>query len=815
MRKTPKYMPPKNDHKANRKPTSLRLLVIALTLGCAAFVPVRAATSEAPWHASWIGLPEVGGSNTWLCFRKQVTLDAAPRSAPVRIACDSKYWLWINGTLVVFEGQLKRGPTPRDGYYDAVDLAPYLRRGDNTIAVLLWYWGKSGFSHNSSGRAGLVFDAALDGKPLLSDTSWKVMRHPAFGNTDAPHPNFRLAEPNIRFDAREDIGSWMSQAFDDRAWPSAVELGKPPTAPWGELVRRPIPQWKNSGLRDYQNASALPKESDGGTVVAQLPYNAHVTPYLKVEAPAGLSIDIRTDDYIVSPDAPSIRAVYVTREGVQEYESLGWMNGHQVRYTIPKGVKILALKYRETGYNADFAGRFECDDPALNRLWEKSRRTLYVTMRDNYMDCPDRERAQWWGDAVNEVGESFYVFDFAHGPLLAKKAMLELAHWQRADGSLYAPVPAGIPSDDLPKADRQIQDGTWNRELPMQMLASVGWYGFWNYYLYTGDRQTIAEVYPAVRSYLALWKLGADGLAVHRSGQWDWPDWGKNADVAVLDNAWLYLAFKAAVEMARLTGHDADVPGYQEKMDALAAAFNTTFWKGDHYHSPSHTGDTDDRANAMAVVAGLAKPDQYPAIRKVLANKEYASPYMEKYVLEALFLMGSPEQGLVRMKSRYATMLGEDISTLWENFGGGEDRADRGTYNHAWSGGPLTILSQYATGLAPTTPGWKTFAVRPQLGSLNTITSSVSTPSGDIRIALQRAVKQFRIDLDSPSGTLATVHLPKPANGDWQRIRVNDDVVWTAKKAPSPASASVRHLAVEPQFHRLEIPGGHWVILAD
>ncbi len=29
-------------------------------------------------------------------------------------------------------------------------------------------------------------------------------------------------------------------------------------------------------------------------------------------------------------------------------------------------------------------------------------------MRDTYMDCPDRERAQWWGDEVNEVRRGVY-----------------------------------------------------------------------------------------------------------------------------------------------------------------------------------------------------------------------------------------------------------------------------------------------------------------------------------------------------------------------------------------------------------------------
>ncbi len=55
----------------------------------------------------------------------------------------------------------------------------------------------------------------------------------------------------------------------------------------------------------------------------------------------------------------------------------------------------------------------------------KARRTLYVTMRDTYMDCPERERAQWWGDVVNELGESFYALD-PKSRFRAQKGILEL-----------------------------------------------------------------------------------------------------------------------------------------------------------------------------------------------------------------------------------------------------------------------------------------------------------------------------------------------------------------------------------------------------
>jgi len=92
-------------------------------------------------------------SNQWICYRKTIHLAKAPTQAMARIAVDSKYWLWINGELVVFEGQLKRGPTPKDTYFDRVDLTKHLRKGDNTIAVLVWYFGKDGFSHKRSGKA--------------------------------------------------------------------------------------------------------------------------------------------------------------------------------------------------------------------------------------------------------------------------------------------------------------------------------------------------------------------------------------------------------------------------------------------------------------------------------------------------------------------------------------------------------------------------------------------------------------------------------------------------------------------------------------
>ena len=47
---------------------------------------------------------EPAAPGTWWCFRNTVTLDEQPRSLELRLAADTKYWLWVNDELQVSEG---------------------------------------------------------------------------------------------------------------------------------------------------------------------------------------------------------------------------------------------------------------------------------------------------------------------------------------------------------------------------------------------------------------------------------------------------------------------------------------------------------------------------------------------------------------------------------------------------------------------------------------------------------------------------------------------------------------------------------------
>jgi len=718
------------------------------------------APSYSQWTANWIWQTADGPVNTWMCFRKTVTLASAPATAYTRIAADSKYWLWINGQLVVFEGQLKRNANHNDTYYDSLNLAPYLKAGANTIAAQVWYWGKEGFDHHSSGKGGFLFDGDFGGTAVRSDATWKLKAHPAYENsTTGGQPNFRLSEYNVRFNAQNDaINGWQQPGYDDAGWDAATEKGIPPGAPWNNLIKRPYPQFKNSGLLNYTNSASLPATAPGGVIDARLPYDAHVSIYMRIStATAGQLINIQTDMYdsmYLFGDGPSLRSEYITKVGVQEFETLMWISGDEVKYTIPAGVTIQALQYREIGYPAEMTGQFSSSDAFYTKLWQKATRTLYVSMHDDFMDCPDRERGMWWGDVTNQLGEVFYSLD-ANAHALIRKDMSVLTGWQRSDNTLLSP-PTTL----------------WTEELPHQMLAAVGWYGFWNYFWNTNDSASIRAAYPAIKKYLGVWSMGSNGLVTHRDGGWNWGDWGDNIDINVLDNCWYYLALKAAIPMAAMSGSAGDTADYRSRMNSIASKFASSYWKsaGQYFMSSSVT-TPDDRANAMAVISGLAQPEHYAGIRTVLTQRTFASPYMEKYVLEALCKMNSDSLALARMKTRYTKMVNANYTTLWEVWNG----LSEGTINHGWNA-PNTVLSQYIAGVSPTAPGWSSYSVVPQMAQLTAVSAVVPSVKGNITVNDSLSSSQFSMNLVSPPGTKALVGIPKKRA--WKSISANGLTVW-------------------------------------
>ena len=701
------------------------------------------------WSAKWIwDKDNLTEENVWMCFYKKVCLDKIPEELIADISADSKYWLYINGETVVFEGSAKRGPDGSGGYYDSTDIAPYLREGENSICALVWFWdNETSYSYSSSGQGGFLFEAVNEDVAIISDKSWKVKRNSAYIDSALYPPNYRLAEYSVYYDARKEFGDWISTDYDVSPWDNATEYAVGGEGAYGKLYPRGIPFLKDYGLKDYENSADYEdytvSKLSGEKITVDVPYNAQLTPYLKVIAPAGKKIRITTENTLIG----AVSTTYVTKEGEQEFEALGWFNGEHITYDIPNGVTVVSLKYRETGYDSSFCGNFECDDEFLNSLWQKSLRTLYVTMRDNFMDCPDRERAQWWGDATIEMIMTMYSMDSNSYLLYQKGTQAMLSH---ADETNVLQTVVPISGDYF--------------ELPVQQLAGI--VGFLTYYEYTGDKEFIESVYDASLDYLKLWEIGEDNLVIHRGGSWDWADWGSKADMTAIENAWVYYALSAVEEMAELLEKDGDIPFIIERKTAIAKGYQS-LWTENGFKSKD-VRKPDDRANALAVLAGLAEEEQYGVITAVLTTTKNSSPYMEYYVLEALCEMGEYEAAKERIKERYEGMMSEDYSTLWEFWD-----SWRGTKNHAWSGGPLIIMSRHFAGIEPVEAGYEKVKIEPQYALSDSMSCTVPSVKGLITLDYQKASEDYVVSLSLPQDMKTVLYVP-----DGAVVTVNSEVYY-------------------------------------
>ena len=758
------------------------------------------------WQANWIWTSVAGPNNTWLSLRKKVTLSAKPSRALTRIAAENKYWLYINNQLVIKDGGLDARPDLLNTYYDEVDIAPYLVAGENTIAVLVWHkGGNNSYSQRVTGYGGLLFESSLEGSSpssLVSDASWKAKVHPSFGPSTQliiDNNGYKWLAWPVYYNAQTEPGAWTSAAYDDSAWPNAVQKGVAGVAPWNQLQHRTIPMWKESDLNNYTNAGSFPATiSSNRIVTAKVGTNIQVRPYLKLNAPAGVKVRVEVNRYYWQE--------YTTKAGEQEFECFAWQNssGDTVSYqfsNVTGTVQVLALKYRETSYNTTKPGTFSSNDQALNTLWGKSKATSQVCMRDIFYDCPNRERGQWWGDVSQQILYSAYIYDTSSN-LLARKGYRELLRSQKSDGSLYTTAP-----------------GT-EFHLPDQNLAAVAL--LWKYYTYTGDRALLQELYPAIKKFASYCagSSNSDGMLVWQNGPWNWIDWGDNKDASTIGAAntvynGIYVVFlESAANIANLLGYAADKSYYEQLLNKVRSNFNNYFWNSSAnayvYHRTAEGTQSqiiDDRSNAWALLAGVASDAQKAGILNVLKTKYNASPYQEMYIEQALVQL-DPKAGIKRMKDRYTGMIDSWSSTLWEEF------PATNSNNHAWSAGPLYVLSAFVLGVRPSLPGYEEFSFLPQPGDLTNVSGVIPTVKGNISATFFSNSSGVLQTIISPSGTTGIAGIPKSAiTCGLKEIKVNGTVIWR-NGATVTVVPGVTFSAEDAQYVRFRVSSGTWIFEA-
>ena len=620
--------------------------------------------------SEWIWCDSTFTKNERCNFFVDFNVENVPEKAILNIAAETKYRLFLNGRTVVFDGGLFRESRPGCGYYDTVDLSPYLKKGENGLVIQVWYYGNGGRNNSFCEKAGLIF--ACKELSLYSGNEVLSYSDDAYYLPESEPTSHLYGGDHTAYDAR--VRKFALPPSRVCAKPS-VAVAHYGEAPFGELYKRPIP------MLSFTDRIPCTPSVRGEKHVVALPYAMQVSPYFKVKANGGEVIDVRSDRFEVHGgpgDTAHVyrghRIEYVCAEGEQEFEASDWIFGEELIFTVPSGVTVIELGYRESSYPTEITTSFECDDEALNKLFKKCLRTLKVCMRENYMDCPDRERGQWIGDVSVQAPQIIYTLD-RNGLLLLRKAICDFINLRKGDRLV-----GNVPGDNY-------------SELPSQSLNAISEVGMISaYYDATGDTDILRLAFePAVR-YLMLFETDGDGVVLPRKGNWEWYDHLYNCDKPILNICWYYSALRFAEKMANELSDNRFDSFINERKSAIEKAFEARYWNTEMNCYAS--GDfADDRANAMAVLSGLCPKERYENIRYLLMSVFNSTTYMENYVLIALCEMGYKADAIRRMKCRYQPLIENENSTLWEDF------FHLGTKNHAWSGGPATVLLRYFAGI--------------------------------------------------------------------------------------------------------------------
>lgn len=689
------------------------------------------------WKASWIW-DEKQIQNSYVAFRKNFQLSDVPAKATAHISAVSKYYMWVNGTLAVYDGCPKQTATAVDSYYEDVDLTSYLKKGDNTIVIMVTYVGRSSNSYIDCGAPGLLFELEAGSTSVISDNTWKVKRLKEYRNKsllkdewpEHPASSF-IAEWDVYYDARESSGDFMSPTFDDSSWSNSVTVGKVGYLPYGDtyISDMPLIKFKKeiTEAGDLDNVIGK-KFTEARTVKFDLGENRQFSPYFELEAEAGAHLVYYTDTYETDSGKQfNFKDDYVAKAGAQTFESMPWRTGSKLFIDVPAGVTLTKVGFRENGYATERTGKFVSDNASANQLWNESRNTVQICMRDTYMDCPDRERSPYAGDSANQFPFTYYGFD-TNATTLIKKTLRTLPGWVKNDGI----IPSRWPSNNT-------------NEITIQNLAMVA--AFDDYYLYTGDTESLELVYPIALNYLKLWKMESNGLPEKRLGTFKWIDWGTGADSAPLYDEFYYLACEKMLHLANSLGHSEDASFYQDRMNSIKSSFQNAYKKEKGYASSDR--EPDERIQAMGIITGLIPETDWEWVTPIMEKTLTASTYMERYILEALCVEGRFDLAKERMLTRYEPMLNDDMTTLWEFF------TDTGSRNHGWSGAPLLMLSKHVAGIRPTGGNYSSYELAPHdtFGNLETNTS---TEKGDISMKVETSagVTTITVDTIQADGTL-------------------------------------------------------------
>jgi hypothetical protein len=738
---------------------------------------------EANWIWDW---GAQNPKNYFLHIRKKFNLSTTLKEARAFVSAFSFAELYINGKHV---DRVPTNPDPEYQTYEEIDLIPYLRKGTNTIAALVYNAGV-GLHHRMEAQAGFFFQAQIIDKDdriqkVNSDRSWKVARAIAWDNQIKFRQHDRTIGMQERYNAQLANEGWEQSLFDDSKWEQAKELGVPPIDPWNQMVVikrerlfyeeiKPVRSWNTNGYNVY----------DFGRVITAFPRFRLTANSAGIELILGTGERLDNDSIPMMKDNVDYTDIYISKKGNQSWQPITWRGFRY--YAIKEDVEVfiedVSALFRS--FPVRRGGRFSCSDKRLNQIWELGRWTMQICAHDTWMDTPWREQTQYIaGDSRYMIRYAAYSFD-PNIKLLHDYNILSGSFSQRHSkkGAIRSRYPTGYhlgPTTSTYIPDYQLE---W-----ILMLHE--------YYEYYKDPVLLRQVYPNLKALLKYFEgyLSAErGLIANVPG-WvvlDHPDTykmdvdGENTAV----NCLYYAALNSAAWMARnVMKEKVQAEQWEQKAIKIKTSIQKHLWSEDEnafkdgFASSRITQQTQVYALQYGLVPKQSKSSVLTFIKRQGRSCEQSFSY---WLLNTLFSEGEGQWALDYIRTHWGAQMNEEgFGGAWNEMWNAPEGMSR---SHAWSAGPTALLPEKVLGIAPLLPGWEQFTIKPNLFDLEWAEANVPSKAGNIFVKLKKINQgegdaDLQINVLVPVNTSSKVYVPI-SSGERFAIFVNHKKIWNKGK---------------------------------
>lgn len=422
----------------------------------------------------------------------------------------------------------------------------------------------------------------------------------------------------------------------------------------------------------------------------------------------------------------------------------------------------VTMEYEYSPQEEERSGTFRCNDELVNRIWEVGAYTMDLTTREFFVDGIKRDRWTWSGDAIQSYLMNYYL------------------RWD---------------NDCVRRTIRQLR-GKDPVTAHINTIMDYTFYWFksvYDYYLYTGDCTFVREIYPRMQTLMeyVLGRTNADGLAEGRNDDWifvDWVDFPMRKRGTLCFEQILFAKALETMQLCACTLRDnplveppqgsltteqyaEDAQRYATLAAEVRSKLKPLFWDNERQafmHSIEEEGlnrQITKFPNMFAILYGFLSDTEREAVtQSVMLNPEVdriTTPYMRFYELEAWCEMGLHNQVMHDIRDYWGGMLREGATSFWEKYNPDEQGTQHLTMYgrpygkslcHAWGASPVFLLGKYFLGVQPTTPGYATYTVTPQLGDLEWMEGRVPTPFGFVHVRMDKHT--VHITSDGGQGTL-------------------------------------------------------------